>query len=55
LLGLDASSKTTENLQRAGQCVLNRPSADQVAAVDALARTTGSDPIPEGKQMCRPR
>jgi flavin reductase (DIM6/NTAB) family NADH-FMN oxidoreductase RutF len=34
---------------RTGECVLNLPSADLVAAVDRLARTTGSDPIPPGK------
>lgn len=49
VLGLDASSKTTENLLRTGQCVLNLPSADQVDAVDALARTTGTDPVPGRK------
>lgn len=51
LLGLDASSKTTENLRRTGQCVLNLPSADQVAMVDAIARTTGSDPMPDAKAV----
>ncbi|HZZ51727.1 MAG TPA: flavin reductase family protein [Pseudonocardia sp.] len=49
VLGLGASSKTTENLLRAGECVLNLPSDNQVDAVDALARTTGSDPVPEFK------
>jgi len=51
ILGLDASSKTTENLIRTGQCVLNLPSVDQVAAVDRIARTTGSSPIPDAKKM----
>ena len=49
ILGLATSSKTTENLKRTGQCVLNLPSADQVDAVDRLALTTGSDPVPDGK------
>ncbi len=49
VLGLAASSKTTQNLRRTGQCVLNLPSADLVGAVNRLARTTGSDPIPAGK------
>jgi flavin reductase (DIM6/NTAB) family NADH-FMN oxidoreductase RutF len=49
MLGLAANSKTTENLMRTGECVLNLPSADQVDAVDALARTTGSDPVPDSK------
>jgi flavin reductase (DIM6/NTAB) family NADH-FMN oxidoreductase RutF len=51
MLGLDASSKTTQNIKRTGECVLNLPSADMVAAVDAIARTTGSDPMPDAKQM----
>ena len=51
ILGLDASSKTTENLLRTGQCVLNLPSPLQVEAVDRLARLTGSNPVPAAKQM----
>lgn len=49
VLGLGALSKTTENMLRTGECVLNLPSADMVASVDRLALTTGSDPVPEGK------
>ncbi|MET3912746.1 flavin reductase (DIM6/NTAB) family NADH-FMN oxidoreductase RutF [Bradyrhizobium sp. S3.3.6] len=49
MLGLASNSKTTENMMRTGECVLNLPSADLVAAVDRLARTTGSDPVPPGK------
>jgi flavin reductase (DIM6/NTAB) family NADH-FMN oxidoreductase RutF len=49
LLGLAGSSKTTENIIRTGECVLNLPSIDNVAAVNRLARTTGSNPIPDGK------
>lgn len=51
ILGLDASSRTTENLRRTGECVLNLPSVDQVGAVDRIARTTGSNPVPDAKQM----
>jgi flavin reductase (DIM6/NTAB) family NADH-FMN oxidoreductase RutF len=51
MLGLGRGSKTTENLMRTGECVLNLPSADLVAAVDRLARTTGSNPVPAGKTM----
>jgi flavin reductase (DIM6/NTAB) family NADH-FMN oxidoreductase RutF len=51
MLGLGSSSKTTENLIRTGECVLNLPSAELVDAVDRLARTTGSDPVPAGKTM----
>jgi flavin reductase (DIM6/NTAB) family NADH-FMN oxidoreductase RutF len=49
ILGLAATSKTVENLIRTRQCVLNLPSEDLVGAVNRLARTTGSDPVPEGK------
>ena len=50
VLGLAAASKTTENLIRTRECVLNLPSAAEVGMVDRLALTTGSDPVPEGKQ-----
>ncbi len=36
---------------RTKQCVLNLPSVNEVAAVNALARTTGSNPVPAGKQL----
>lgn len=49
MLGLGSKSKTTENMLRTGECVLNLPSAEMVAAVDKLARTTGSDPVPANK------
>ena len=49
LLGLGGASKTPQNMRRTGECVLNLPSVDCVAAVNRLARTTGSDPVPEGK------
>ncbi len=49
ILGLNATSKTTENMIRTGQCVLNLPSVDNVAAVNRLARLTGSDPVPPVK------
>lgn len=48
-LGLQGSSKTTGNLRRTREVVINLPTPDQVAAVDRLARTTGSDPVPEDK------
>ena len=41
MLGLARNSKTTENMIRTGECVLNLPSAELVTAVDRLARTTG--------------
>lgn len=49
VLGLSALSKTTENIMRTGECVLNLPSIEQVNAVNLLARTTGSNPVPAGK------
>jgi flavin reductase (DIM6/NTAB) family NADH-FMN oxidoreductase RutF len=49
VLGLSAASKTPQNLRRTGECVLNLPSVEQVAAVNRLARTTGTDPVPEAK------
>lgn len=50
MLGLTSGSKTPQNLLRTGQCVLNLPSAEQVGAVDRLALTTGSNPVPAYKQ-----
>jgi flavin reductase (DIM6/NTAB) family NADH-FMN oxidoreductase RutF len=50
LLGFGARSHTPANIQRTGECVLNLPSVREVAAVDRLARTTGSDPVPPHKQ-----
>lgn len=49
MLGLAAFSKTTQNMIRTGECVLNLPSVNEVAAVDRLALTTGSNPVPEFK------
>lgn len=48
-LGLAADSQTSQNMRRTGECVLNLPSAAQAAAVDRLALTTGSDPVPPRK------
>jgi flavin reductase (DIM6/NTAB) family NADH-FMN oxidoreductase RutF len=49
VLGLSGVSKTTSNMRRTGECVLNLPSVDQADSVNRLARTTGTDPVPEGK------
>lgn len=49
ILGLSAVSKTTLNMIRTGECVLNLPSVDNVAAVNRLACLTGSNPVPAGK------
>jgi flavin reductase (DIM6/NTAB) family NADH-FMN oxidoreductase RutF len=42
-------SRTTQNLIRTGQCVLNLPSDAMANQVDRIARTTGSNPVPAGK------
>lgn len=49
LLGLGARSQTTVNMLRTGECVLNLPSDAQAAAVDRLALTTGTNPVPPFK------
>lgn len=49
VLGFGARSQTPQNLLRTGECVLNLPSVDLVGAVDRLAKTTGSDPVPPHK------
>lgn len=49
LLGFGARSHTPANILRTGECVLNLPSVDEVDAVDRLAKTTGSSPVPPHK------
>jgi flavin reductase (DIM6/NTAB) family NADH-FMN oxidoreductase RutF len=49
MLGFGARSHTPANILRTGECVLNLPSVHQVAAVNRLARTTGSRPVPPHK------
>jgi flavin reductase (DIM6/NTAB) family NADH-FMN oxidoreductase RutF len=49
MLGLAVSSKTPQNLLRTRECVLNLPSVHQVGAVNRLALTTGSNPVPAYK------
>jgi len=50
MLGLGKMGKTSENLIRTRECVINLPSADLVSHVDRLAMTTGKDPVPERKR-----
>lgn len=50
VLGFGARSQTPQNLLRTGECVLNLPSIEQAAHVDALAKTTGTSPVPPHKQ-----
>jgi flavin reductase (DIM6/NTAB) family NADH-FMN oxidoreductase RutF len=49
IIGISGVSKTTENLLRNREGVLNLPSVHQAREVNALALTTGSFPVPEGK------
>jgi flavin reductase (DIM6/NTAB) family NADH-FMN oxidoreductase RutF len=49
IIGISSFSKTTENIRRTGECVLNLPSVHQADAVNRLALTTGTFPVPEGK------
>ncbi len=49
MIGLGSGSQTTHNILRTGQCVLNLPSQAEVGAVNRLALTTGSQPVPARK------
>lgn len=51
IIGLAASSHTAKNLLRTGECVLNLASVNEVEAVNKLAHTTGSNPVPESKKL----
>jgi len=51
MIGIDATSHTTKNLKRSGQCVLNLASAELAQQVNALALLTGSEDIPLHKKM----
>jgi flavin reductase (DIM6/NTAB) family NADH-FMN oxidoreductase RutF len=49
MLGLGSMGKTSDNLIRTRECVINLPSQHQVSHVDQLALTTGKNPVPEKK------
>ncbi|MGC3944045.1 MAG: flavin reductase family protein [Chryseolinea sp.] len=51
VIGISAQSKTTENILRSKECVLNLPSVEEAKFVNRLALTTGSDPVPQGKLL----
>lgn len=51
MLGLDGTSKTTDNLRRTGECVLNLACDGMADAVNRLSLVTGSDPVPLHKQF----
>lgn len=50
MIGLDASSKTTANLQRTKQCVLNLASDSMGDNINALSHTTGTELVSASKQ-----
>lgn len=49
MLGLDAESKTTQNILRTGECVLNLPDESMAGYVNKLADATGSNPVSQSK------
>ncbi|EMC95817.1 hypothetical protein BAUCODRAFT_34586 [Baudoinia panamericana UAMH 10762] len=49
ILGLAWNSRTTINLHRTGECVLNLASDEMAPAINALAKTTGTEFVPEFK------
>ncbi|ULT23539.1 flavin reductase family protein [Sphingobacterium sp. E70] len=49
IIGLGASSQTAQNLLVTKEAVLNLPSVNEAKAVNLLARTTGSNPVPQSK------
>ena len=51
IIGISAASKTTHNIIRNKSCTLNLPSVHEATAVNQLALTTGSNPVPNGKRM----
>jgi len=51
IIGISAASKTTQNIIRNKSFTLNLPSVHEASAVDRLALTTGSNPVPNGKKM----
>lgn len=51
IIGINTASQTAQNLKRTTQCVLNLPAANQVEAVNRLAKTTGAYPVPHSKQI----
>lgn len=50
MLGLDSESKTTGNILRTGQCVLNLPDDSQALAINLLSGTTGANPVSASKR-----
>lgn len=51
IIGVGASSQTAKNLMATRETVLNLPSVNEVKAVNLLAKTTGSNPVPQTKML----
>lgn len=51
MIGLDGTSKSTENLKRNGCCILNLASGDLAGKTNNLALLTGSKEIPIHKRL----
>lgn len=51
MMGVDASSKTTANLLRTKQCVINLASFDMANDVNAISMLTGSEKVPLHKKL----
>lgn len=49
-LGIECGSKTFQNLETHGECVVNFPTADLHEHVEKIANLTGADPIPDYKK-----
>jgi flavin reductase (DIM6/NTAB) family NADH-FMN oxidoreductase RutF len=49
VLGMSAAAQTARNLLARGEVVINLPSAAMASHVDALALTTGANPVPAYK------
>jgi flavin reductase (DIM6/NTAB) family NADH-FMN oxidoreductase RutF len=50
VLGLASRGQCAANLRRLGECVINLPDARLWQRVEAIAGTTGTDPVPEYKR-----
>ena len=49
ILGLAEEGQAFQNMQRHSECVVNLPSGNIWQQVEAIAPTTGCQPVPEGK------
>jgi flavin reductase (DIM6/NTAB) family NADH-FMN oxidoreductase RutF len=49
VIGIGTNTKTSINMLRTRECVLNLPSVNEVGAVNKLARLTGCNPVPARK------